>query len=311
MKILIVNQKDCSSGGGQEVLVHSLCEGLSSRHEVTLVTSASKIGIGCFYDVIHIHNPLQPFALWCLLRCHGKRVIVSFHSRRYSPFFIRRTLLRLWRRLCLCIIPFFSDIMTYNCEDDRQFFEKDMYIARLLAVSRRRKRGYVVGGGVDGSFFSSSRDFLHSPPRILFVGKTISKGLKEIHALQQRMSDVSFNIIMGGCDRDAMKRHYENADIFLQPSYSECYPTPALVEAMASGLPCVVSDYGGIREVIDNGVHGYIVRIGDVDEYEKAIRRCVRDRTLYARMSREVIHRARERYTMTEYVRRIENLYYA
>ena len=37
----------------------------------------------------------------------------------------------------------------------------------------------------------------------------------------------------------------------------------SLLEAMASGRPAVCTDVGGVREMIEEGVTGYLVRIGD------------------------------------------------
>src|SRR5581483_4113978 len=48
------------------------------------------------------------------------------------------------------------------------------------------------------------------------------------------------------------------ADIFLLPSLSEGSPI-AVMEAMAMGLPVVVTDVGGNRELVADGVHGYVV----------------------------------------------------
>jgi glycosyltransferase involved in cell wall biosynthesis len=51
---------------------------------------------------------------------------------------------------------------------------------------------------------------------------------------------------------------YRNADIFVLPSLGECFGI-ATVEAMATGLPVVVSDVGGTADIVDEGVNGYII----------------------------------------------------
>lgn len=62
---------------------------------------------------------------------------------------------------------------------------------------------------------------------------------------------------------------YQNADIFVFPSIQEGLPV-ALMEAMASGLPCVVSDIRGNRELIDRR-GGYLFSLSKPEQLKKAV----------------------------------------
>ena len=55
------------------------------------------------------------------------------------------------------------------------------------------------------------------------------------------------------------------ADLLLLPSETESFGLVAL-EAMASSVPVVASDVGGIPEVVEHGVSGYLAPMGDVDK---------------------------------------------
>lgn len=55
---------------------------------------------------------------------------------------------------------------------------------------------------------------------------------------------------------------YRTADVFVIPSRAETFGIAA-VEASASGLPVVASDIGGFRDIVVDGVTGYIVPPGD------------------------------------------------
>jgi glycosyltransferase involved in cell wall biosynthesis len=57
---------------------------------------------------------------------------------------------------------------------------------------------------------------------------------------------------------------YASSDIFL--FYSSPMETFGLVvaEAMASGIPAVSSDVGGISEIIEHGENGYLYELGDI-----------------------------------------------
>lgn len=61
---------------------------------------------------------------------------------------------------------------------------------------------------------------------------------------------------------DDPKAYYEAADLFLMSSDFEGFGN-VLVEAMRAGLPVVSTDCGGPREILDGGVHGYLVPVND------------------------------------------------
>ncbi|MBN2585680.1 MAG: glycosyltransferase [Candidatus Fermentibacteraceae bacterium] len=59
-----------------------------------------------------------------------------------------------------------------------------------------------------------------------------------------------------------MKGLYSRADVFLFPSEADTFEMSVL-ESQACGLPAVVSSVGGPREIIEDGVTGFVARAGD------------------------------------------------
>jgi len=101
---------------------------------------------------------------------------------------------------------------------------------------------------------------------------------------------------------------YLSADIFILPSYAENLPNSVL-EAMAAGLPLVVSDVGALPEVVESGVNGFIVRAGDVNAIAERTLRLAGDRELRRSMGRYNLALAEKEYDMSVVAAKISDIY--
>jgi len=102
-------------------------------------------------------------------------------------------------------------------------------------------------------------------------------------------------IFTGYLGGEELATAYASADIFVFPSTTDTFGN-VILEAQASGLPCVVSDQGGPRELVEDGVDGFITRGGALGELVDAVRRLCTDealrRTLGAASRRRVEDRS-------------------
>ena len=71
--------------------------------------------------------------------------------------------------------------------------------------------------------------------------------------------------------------YYAASDCFVFPSYREGFPNTVL-EAGAMGLPSIVTDINGSREIVENGKNGIIIPSKDVDALVEAMKRMVEDK---------------------------------
>jgi glycosyltransferase involved in cell wall biosynthesis len=94
-------------------------------------------------------------------------------------------------------------------------------------------------------------------------------------------------------DVDALHRSWQ---VFVQPSIYEGFGLAAL-EAMASGLPVVASATGGLPELVEDGVTGFLVPVGDVDTLTNRLGRLLEDEELRVRMGQAARDRAREHFS--------------
>ncbi|MGC8925715.1 MAG: glycosyltransferase [Calditerrivibrio sp.] len=80
---------------------------------------------------------------------------------------------------------------------------------------------------------------------------------------EHRDKDIIFT---GRVKESEMPKYYSLGDIFLFPSTTDTFGM-AVLEAQACGLPAVVSDVGGPKEIIIDGVTGIVAKSGDLDEW--------------------------------------------
>ena len=88
-------------------------------------------------------------------------------------------------------------------------------------------------------------------------------------------------VILGTVPDAEMPGWYQAADTFVFPSVKEGFGLVVL-EAMAAGLPVVVSDIPVFREFLDRG-EALLSRAGDSASLARAMRRAVTDRALAVR----------------------------
>jgi len=102
------------------------------------------------------------------------------------------------------------------------------------------------------------------------------------------------------------------ADIFFMPSRWEGFPI-TVIEAMASGLPLVVSDVGGNTEAVEDEVSGFVVSGNDEEREDKFVARLetlIINKNLRQRMGRNAKKKA-EKFSLKENIKRIENTFLA
>lgn len=138
-------------------------------------------------------------------------------------------------------------------------------LARLNETARKRVKLLAIGGGAMEGFRALAR----------------SEGVED-------------RVLLLGHQKD-IPAYYRASDIFLLPTLYEPFGL-VIIEAMASGLACVVSRLAGASELLKDGESGLLIdEPSDADEVARKLERVVSDDALRAKMASESRRIARQR----------------
>jgi L-malate glycosyltransferase len=115
------------------------------------------------------------------------------------------------------------------------------------------------------------------------------------------------DVVFAG-ERQELVPIFSNSDVFLLPSATESFGLAAL-EAMACEVPVVASRVGGIPEVIEDGVTGFLHMPDDLDGMAESAIRLLTDRELHARVATAARAAATDRFSASRIVPLYERAY--
>ena len=87
----------------------------------------------------------------------------------------------------------------------------------------------------------------------------------------------------GQISQSDLPRWYYMADIYISPSHVDG-SSVSLMEALACGLPCLVSDIPGNKEWITEAENGWLFRDGDADDLAEKILHAIKNRRTFKKM---------------------------
>ncbi len=179
------------------------------------------------------------------------------------------------------------------------------------------KKVYVISMGCDTSLFSPKYRIANyfqqnNKPVLLFVGRLAEKkgvtylidAMKGIDAKLVIVGDGPLKIdlmkqaepmkekicFLGAKTHQELVRIYASADIFVAPSITAADGDKeglglVILEAMASGLPVVASNSGGIVEIVEDGVNGFLCEEKNVAQLTDRINTLINSSELRKKMS--------------------------
>lgn len=110
----------------------------------------------------------------------------------------------------------------------------------------------------------------------------------------------------GYCDSKKMQKMYKCADVAVFPSTYEPFGIVA-IESMLSGTPTIVSDVGGLNEIVEHGVTGMKSYAGNANSIADSVLALLFDPKLCASISQNAIKKVKENYNWAKIT---DNTYY-
>jgi colanic acid/amylovoran biosynthesis glycosyltransferase len=275
------------------------------------------------WDVIHAHGDLYEAALIGLAgRLIGVPVVLTIHSGLPERRGYRALARRAFRSLRHCIVVsvaierqwldwglpadrisvissgIYPDALAPNGRDDRETGGEVLAVGRLHPV-----KGF--------STLVEAACLLEAERPGQFRWTVIGEG-SEGPALRRQAAGRAPVTFLGEVPREQVWARLRQGEIFVLPSHDleghrEGTPT-AVLEAMAAGLSCVVSDSGGLRHLVEDGESGLVVPQKDPAALAAAVARLRDDPALRRRLSERARSRAADS-DWAKIARRVEEAY--
>lgn len=126
---------------------------------------------------------------------------------------------------------------------------------------------------------------------------------------QSKKLDIANNVRFAGSVRDAFIKalYFKAADVFVLPSFSECFPV-VLLEASACRLPLIVSGLESFKAIVEEGHNGLFTKTGDEIDLAKKIIYLLQNRYLRMKLGKNSKEEVKK-FTWAQIADQTENVY--
>ena len=287
------------------------------------------------YDFIHVHTPMGGTVgrLAAMeARKNGTKVFYTCHGFHFFDGAPQINWL-LYFNMERALTKYTDCLITINQEDYRR--------AQTFA-NRQCQVQYAEGVGVDLERFTylspESRMQMNHPEgsdcpwRLFYAAEFIPrKNHRFLIDAMQRLKDEPVELILAGKgpELERVKQYaaeqnvagritflgyrkdipelLRQSDIVVSSSRQEGYPIN-VAEAVATGLPCVVTKIRGNADVVADGINGFTFENGDVDDFCRKIKILIDTPSLYEQMAHACLEKSRE-IDVRKLVNQMEELY--
>ncbi len=200
------------------------------------------------------------------------------------------------------VTPFGIDTNIFNSmKGDSLFKENDIVIGTVKTLDEKYGIVYLIK-----AFKILVDKYPKLPLKLLIVGKgSQENSLKD---LVSKLDISDKTIFTGGVDYADVPKYHNMLSVSVSVSNSESFGV-AIIEASACEKPVIVSNAGGLPEVVQDGVTGIIVPPRDEVNTAKAIERLIFDKKLLSEMGKQGRQRVIKYYNWDNNIKQMINIY--
>jgi glycosyltransferase involved in cell wall biosynthesis len=133
--------------------------------------------------------------------------------------------------------------------------------------------------------------------------------VQQADGLRRKYPRLTLNFLGYVSDQE-LQEHYSDADVCVAPSRYESFGL-VLIEAMRHGTAVIACDVGGMREIIQDGVDGYLVEVDDAAHLANRLRLLIENEALRLKIGESSRQTYELRFTAREMGKSIENMLFA
>jgi glycosyltransferase involved in cell wall biosynthesis len=280
-------------------------------------------------DLIHVVNPvLLGLGGIAYARIRGIPLVASYHT--HLPLYLRRYGLGVLEGPAWSFLRAAHNQARMNLVTSTAM--RDELADRGIRALELWRRGVDTETYHPGLASREMRERLGqrdpASPLLLYVGRlSVEKDIERIKPILAALPGACLALVGDGPHRPALEGHfagtatcfvgylggrelaeaYASADVFVFPSRSETLGL-VLLEAMASGCPVVAARAGGIPDLVEEGVGGYLFDPEDEGGAVAAVRRLLADREAHASLRLKARKEA-EKWDWASATRQLRGLY--
>lgn len=282
-------------------------------------------------SLIHAHFGWEGIFMLPLKRRLGLPLVTSFYGidvykMTRNPIYAaqQRKLFKEGDLFIACSEQMRKDLVGMGCPEEKS---RTYYLGVDLSKLKYKRRSVNAG----------------EPLQVLMCGRFIEKkgfiyGLRAFHQVLGEHGSIKLKIIGSGPKEEEIKEYIKKhslensvsllgnrtyneyidelyrSHVMMSPSITagsgdqEGLPM-VLIEAQATGMPVIATNYAGIPELIDDGVNGYLAREKSIDDLAGALNKMLDHPELVEKFGGAGRSRVEERFDLLKQVRKLESKY--
>jgi glycosyltransferase involved in cell wall biosynthesis len=202
----------------------------------------------------------------------------------------------------ILITPFGIDMEEFKPKIvDPIFMEDDIVIGTIKSMERKYGIEYLIK-----SFSIVKKKYQHKNIKLLLVGGgSLEDKFKQ---MIDELGITDSSIITGQIPFNKVADYHNQLSIAVYVSKVESFGV-SILESSACEKPVVVSDVGGLPEVVENNVTGFIIKANDIEATTEAIERLILDNELREKFGSSGRARVKDKFDWKKNIQDMINIY--